>query len=342
MSFSPGITTELMGAGLRLSSAGKFAVGCLALTLGSAILAGWMPLGFSIVTVFLFAGPHNWIEARYFLTRMPGRWGRLRTFFLFALAGIVFLPASFALLPLLARTGNWQVQSRNLAWGTWNTLLALWIALVIHLRSRQNPRRDWSWTVPLALVVVSLAWIAPAWWGLGLVYLHPLMALWILDRELQRSRPQWRRTYHKFLIALPLMLCMLCWRLKDMPSLPGQDILTQRITQHAGAGILSGISTHLLVAVHTFLEMLHYGVWLLAIPLVGLRNVAPWQVSQVPMARRSATWRRGLKLFLALGAAAVLLLWACFLADYPATRDVYFTLAMVHVLAEVPFLLRAL
>ena len=35
------------------------------------------------------------------------------------------------------------------------------------------------------------------------------------------------------------------------------------------------------------------------------------------------------------------MLWAFFLADYPLTRDVYFTVALLHVLAEVPFLLRA-
>ena len=34
--------------------------------------------------------------------------------------------------------------------------------------------------------------------------------------------------------------------------------------------------------------------------------------------------------------------WACFLADYPLTRDVYFTVAILHVLAEFPFLLRTL
>ena len=43
-----------------------------------------------------------------------------------------------------------------------------------------------------------------------------------------------------------------------------------------------------------------------------------------------------------LGGLVVLLLWGCFLADYPLTRDVYFTVALLHVLAEVPFLLRAL
>ncbi len=40
--------------------------------------------------------------------------------------------------------------------------------------------------------------------------------------------------------------------------------------------------------------------------------------------------------------AAVVLFWAGFLTDYPLTRDIYFTVAMLHVLAEVPFLLRLL
>jgi hypothetical protein len=44
-----------------------------------------------------------------------------------------------------------------------------------------------------------------------------------------------------------------------------------------------------------------------------------------------------------LAAALVVVgLWVCFLVDYPVTRDVYFTVAMLHVLAEAPFLLRAL
>jgi hypothetical protein len=167
------------------------------------------------------------------------------------------------------------------------------------------------------------------------------LALWILDRELLRSRPAWRPAYHRCLACLPLLLGLLWWRLADAPALPGEDGLTLRITRHAGAGVLQGVSTHLLVAVHTFLEMLHYSVWLLAIPLIGLRAV-PWRIRTVPLARRSPAWRRGLWLLLGTGAGLVLVLWACFLADYPATRDVYFTVAMLHVLAEVPFLLRAL
>ena len=101
------------------------------------------------------------------------------------------------------------------------------------------------------------------------------------------------------------------------------------------------LSSHLLVALHTFLEMLHYGVWIIAIPLVGLRS-APWSLEGIPMAWRGANWRRGLVLLLLAGGFIMVVLWVGFLADYTITRNVYFTVAMLHVLAEFPFLLRAL
>jgi hypothetical protein len=320
-----------------------FAAALLGLMLAAAVLAGWAPIAFSIVTVFLFAGPHNWVEARYFLARLPARWGKLRGFFLFAFAGVFGLAASFAALRWLAPAWGWDGTGLLTLSAVWNTLLVAWVAVLVHLRSRQNPRRDWSWTVPAALSLVALTWIWPEPWALALVYLHPLVALWILDRELRRSRPQWRRAYHACLLALPALLAVLWWRLAHAPPLPGEetDPLTLRITWHAGGGILRGVPTHLLVATHTFLEMIHYGVWLVAIPLVGI-GTPPWRLRTVPLARRSGGWRLALAAVLAAGAAAVLVLWACFLVDYPVTRDVYFTAALLHVLAEVPFLLRAL
>src|SRR5439155_16744773 len=84
-------------SGWRAGRAG-FVLSALAVACAAAVLAGWMPLRFSIVTVFLFAGPHNWLEFRYFLTRLPARWGRLRSFFLLAFAGMIGLTVAFALL----------------------------------------------------------------------------------------------------------------------------------------------------------------------------------------------------------------------------------------------------
>src|SRR5947209_1024083 len=43
----------------------------LALASAAALVAGWVRLTFSIVTVFLFAGPPNWAGARLFLGPLP-------------------------------------------------------------------------------------------------------------------------------------------------------------------------------------------------------------------------------------------------------------------------------
>jgi hypothetical protein len=318
-----------------------FGLTALGMALAAAVLAGWVPVRFSIVTVFLFAGPHNWLEFRYFLTRMPARWGRLRGFFLLAFAGIFGLTGGYAALVYLFQTQHLSEEAWDILFPCWGTLLLFWIATLTHLRSRQNPRREWGLVWPAAFGLVALAWLFPWWCGVGLVYLHPLMAFWLLDRELKRSRPQWRPAFHACLACLPVFLGVLWWKLAGAPSLPDADELSQAVTRHAGADVLQGVSTHLLVATHTFLEMLHYAVWVVAVPLIGLR-AAPWKLDAVPLARRSPAWRIGLYAFLGLGLAAVVILWGGFVADYTTTRNVYFTIALAHVLAEVPFLLRAL
>lgn len=327
----------------KSSSSGAllFAAVAVAVALVSAGLAGWAPVGFSIATVFLFAGPHNWIEFRYFLARMPAHWGPLRGYFTLAIAGVLGLTALFICYPILARRGQWEQGDWLMASAIWNSCLVFWIAALIHLRGRQNPRRNWTWAWPAALALVGLVWLSPQAWDLGLVYLHPLVALLFLDRELARRRPQWRRAYHLFLASIPIFLVVLWWRLAGAAPLPGQDMLTLRITRHAGAGVLAGVSPHLLVSTHTFLEMLHYGVWVVAMPLIAMR-AAPWKLQTVPLFRRSRPWRTTVIAVIGLGAIAVLGLWACFLGNYALTRDAYFTVAIAHVLAEFPFLLRTM
>ena len=39
----------------------------------------------------------------------------------------------------------------------------------------------------MAFALVAVAWLVPPQWGLALVYLHPLMAFWLLDRELGKE-----------------------------------------------------------------------------------------------------------------------------------------------------------
>src|SRR5438045_1153930 len=96
-------TTSLPTAALRTDRSVGLAFGACALgfVIAAAAIAGFLPIQFSIVSVFLCAGPHNWVEARYFLSRLPARWGRLRGFFLLGFAGVLALTAGFAGLPHL-------------------------------------------------------------------------------------------------------------------------------------------------------------------------------------------------------------------------------------------------
>jgi hypothetical protein len=129
----------------------------------------------------------------------------------------------------------------------------------------------------------------------------------------------------------------------------------------------------MLVAVHVFLEMLHYGVWLVALPLIaradkpaawaGSRRqeqeaggiptfryqlslrpapAAFWKLKTIPLARHPGGFPKLVATALAAGVFLVAILWFGFSVDYVTTRDVYFTVAIAHVLAEAPFLLRML
>jgi len=321
----------------------------------SALFASWLPLQFSVVTVFLFAGPHNWFELRYFLMRLPVRFGKSRNFFLTAFAGIGFLTVSYIALPVLYSFNLFPDHLWPTLLASWNSLLLLWIGALVWLRGKNKLRRDWSWALPVALALGSLNWLGPELFSLGIVYLHPLVALWFLDRHLARTRPQWLGTYRRCLCLLPLLLAGMFWQLSRAAALPDDNGLFWRITQHAGAQLLPNISSHALVTTHVFLEMLHYGVWLVALPLIAplARNVAAhelatrkreaiWRTRSVPVARHPRGFPRLVATALALGVFLVALLWFGFSVDYATTRDVYFTVAIAHVLAEAPFMLRML
>jgi hypothetical protein len=305
----------------------------------SAALASWLPLQVSIVTVFLFAGPHNWFELRYFLMRLPARFGRSRNFFAVAFAGIFLLTIAYISLPALYYTNVWTGANWADAIATWNTLLLLWMGALVILRGRQNSQRDWFWVLPIVFLLCALNWMAPQLFSLAIVYLHPLVALWFLDRHLRRKRPEWLSTYHRCLILLPLLIVGMIWQLGRTSSLADDNGLFWRITQHAGAELLPNVSSHMLVSVHVFLEMLHYAVWIIALPLIGATG-AVWNVKTIPLARRRGGFPKLIAAVLVCGVFVVAVLWFGFSVNYAATRDVYFAVAIAHVLAEAPFLLR--
>lgn len=303
-----------------------FAVSAFLTVLIAALWASLAPLQASVCTVFLFAGPHNWMEARYFLARMPVRWVGSRRFFLTAIPGVLLLAAAQAAL-------FWHPEFLQL----WIVALCLWTALLWRLRAREL-QRDGSVALPIALAIAAAGVEWPGEFSVALVYLHPLVALWFLDRQIRVSRPDWIPVWCKAAWVVPAAALLVLVRLAAAPSLNDETTLAFAITQHAGSDLIP-LSSHALVSTHVFLETIHYGVWIFAMPLLGLQS-RPWRWSAIPLVRHREGWPRLVKLILLGGAAAALLLWACFLLDYTATRRVYFLVAVAHVLAEIPFLIR--
>jgi hypothetical protein len=312
-------------------------VSCCAI---AAWLIGAFPLELSIVTIFLFAGVHNLMEFRYFAARMPVRWGRSRTYYSVAIVGVGVLTIGY--LALYFSSGNWLWSGDNAAYLSlsWNTGFIVWIGLLFYLRGKQK-RGDWGWAFPLTLFIAAAAWAAPQYWSLSLVYLHPLVAMWFLERQIRRTKPEWLRAYHICLASIPIFLVASWVLLSGRPNLPEETRLFWRIAQHAGSEILPGISSHFLVASHVFLESIHYFVWILLIPLVDRRAI-PWRLSDVPLFENAKGIPKVFGALLAIGVTAVLVLWVGFSVDYTTTRDVYFAFAIGHVLAEFPFLIKML
>ncbi|MBV9242276.1 MAG: hypothetical protein JO314_09740 [Acidobacteria bacterium] len=316
---------------------GGFLIAC---AVGAAVI-GSLPLQMSIATIFLFAGIHNFMEFRYFVARMPLRWGRSRLYYSVGIGGVVVLATAY--LTLYFSSGNWlwSYDTWAAAGASWNTGLVVWIALLFYLRGRQRPRSDWTWAFPIAFGLAALAWIVPQYWSLSLVYIHPFIAMWFLERQIRRTRPEWLRAYHWCLASIPFFLAAIWLTFASRPDLPEDTNLFWRITQHAGSQVLPGISSHLLVATHVFLESIHYFVWILLIPLVDKKAI-PWNLGDIPLFAGKGGFPKLIVAGLAVSLVLVAALWGGFAVDYATTRDVYFAFAITHVLAEFPFLVKML
>ena len=312
----------------------------LACAAGEFIIAA-APLQMSIATIFLFAGIHNFMEFRYFAARMPLRWGRSRLFYTVGIGGVIVLAASYITLYFAGGNWLWSLESWTVSIAMWNTAFVLWLAFLFFIRGKQRPHSNWTWAFPVAFLLAAAAWIAPQYWSLSLVYLHPFIAMWFLERQIRRTRPEWLRAYHYCLASVPLFLIVLWISLARQPELSQETNLFWRITQHAGSHILPGVSSHLLVATHVFLESIHYFVWILLIPLVDWRAV-PWRLGEIPLFAGKGGFPKLVIGAIALSLLLVVVLWSGFAMDYTRTRDIYFAFAMAHVLAEFPFLIKML
>ncbi len=341
LSFHLFIVQEIQKAKFEINSAQLFAFGFIAFCVSAAALIGSFPLAASIVTIFLFAGVHNFMEFRYFAARMPLVWGKSRLFYSVGIGGVIVL--TIAYLSIYFGSGNWlwSADGWQIAVSVWNTAFVLWLGTLFYIRGRQKPKSDWSLAFAAAFLLAALAWLAPQYWSLSLVYLHPLVALWFLERQIRRTRKEWLKAYRFCLASIPVFLLILWLALVNQPNLPEDKALFWRISQHAGSQILPNVSSYLLVATHVFLETIHYTVWILLIPLADFRAV-PWKLKEIPLFSNKKGFPKLIFAAIAAGVFLVFALWLGFSVDYATTRDVYFAFAMAHVLAEFPFLVKML
>ena len=150
----------------------------------AALLASAAPVTVGAWSVFLFAGPHNWMEARYFASRLPVRWGRELAFFLAAIAGVCVLAV-------------WRTMEGG-PW--WHSALAAWLVLLWRLRGHAA-----DGAAALGCLWAAGAQAAPYWADVAMAYAHPLVALWFLDRQIRRSRPEWAGVWRKVAAAVPAL-----------------------------------------------------------------------------------------------------------------------------------------
>ena len=275
----------------------------------AAVLAAYFPVALSVAAVFVFAGPHNWLEARYFAARMPVRWTGQHGFFLVALAGIAGLSVTFSFI----------VVDRSL----WHIALVCWALFLVRLSRRQIM----PVLLPAGLAWMALACILPEYADLALVYLHPLAALWFVRRQIVKSCPEWLPRFRTFGAALPLLALFVVTARAGQPSIDAVQF----------SSFVPLANSPSLVALHAFLELLHYGAWVLLLPAIGLAT-SPWNLRTIPLVRHRLGWPKAVTAALVAGAVLVVLLWILFLLDFSTTRSIYFSVAIVHVLAEVPFL----
>ncbi len=263
----------------------------------AAMLAAAAPLTLTLSSVFLFAGPHNWMEARFFLARVPSRWIVRRPFLAVAFGGVSVLGglsvAGFVSPP-------------------WFTALGLWILLLIHLAGRDAG----AFAGPV-LAGVALAWFNLDLAALALVFLHPVVALCFLYRQAGKRWPGRSRAWAACAVCLlGLVVVAVQWNGRPFDAL---DSLPQDPA---------------LLGLHAYLELLHYGVWIAALPAIGLHS-KPWDWRAIPLAR---PFGGAVRAALLAGLVVVAALWVAFLIDYTAARQLYFAIAVFHVLAEAPML----
>src|SRR5579885_3131058 len=151
----------------------------------AAVFAGFAPVQLTIASVFLFAGPHNWVELRYFLSKLPSRLGPLKTFFACSVGGTLALTSFYVAYSFMSHAGLLDDTVRRAALTLWEALTIAWACALYVVSRKKFGVRSPGLCIALALGLLACA-TSPFWFTLALVYIHPLVGMAVLDLELRR------------------------------------------------------------------------------------------------------------------------------------------------------------
>lgn len=329
-----GLSTEANNQ--SIDSESVFAVSSVIFIVSSAIGAGLLPGWFTLGGVLVFGGAHNWFEYRYFLSRLPSRFGPFRPFFLTSFSGVLLLGALEVSMLFVNRQHLISAEVSRSLLLVFNELLILWGLVLYHLRHKGRETQIY-FSLWISLVCSLSNLMSPQMFFALLSYVHCLAGLWIFDRELRRTRKNWLSAYHRCLWFVPLCVVALVLALNGRVS---DSDATNHLLSNANAGfrIFPAQLQSTCVALYGFLQAVHYGIWILALPL-ATNCFKRWRIAHMPVARNRPmlAWALG-----ALSVAGALLampsLWLGFALSYDLTNELYMAVATLHVLAELPFL----
>ena len=309
----------------------------LVLVISAALLAGLLPIWFAFTIVMVFGAPHNWLEFRYFLARMPSQIRPVGRFFAVAFLGATLLAVSQSTIFYFMQQEAIEPSFARWLFLAWNELLLFWISLLFFTRYRHVSKAVTLLTFFLIFVMTMANILSPLACISMLAYAHPVLGLCILERELRRSRKSWLRQYHWGLLLIPVGCTVL---LATLGMRPADPVYVQTLVALSGNTIyrlLDGVSPVALLAIWAFLQMIHYGVWILIVPIAS-RSWSSYRLERVPVLRRSPGLRTIAAAVSGGAALLVLIFWCGFYLDGATTMRVYTLLAVLHVLAEIPFL----
>lgn len=285
----------------------------------------------AVLAFALCALPHNFVELGFLcwgkgsmgggLVRAP-RWT-------WVLVGIMIVPGFLYLIP-----GALNPDQKEALFHSQMLAVPVWIGIMAAVRCWARP----LWMVPVLCAAAAAGWAAwtrPDVAAVTFVQLHNITAL-IMAALVLRGRPrEEQRQAWPLLAGVALASIIGTWGLLTWAPVWGGVEVPAATARVLGASVApAGASSFLmdrLMAVFSFQLWLHYGVWVMLVPALGL---AP-----LPALPRPALGAVTVAMVIGVAAVAVVAGTLSFFQDFVHTRTIYLALAGLHVYGEYPALI---